>query len=47
MVSSKSEVQPRPTKSTEGDAAGMLVGYGEGGVVVAIVGSSSAGLRGW
>ena len=45
VVFSKPEEQPRPAKLTEGDVAGTLFGYGEGGVVVAVVGSSNAGLR--
>ena len=47
MVFSKPEEQPAPcsTKLTEGDAAGMLFGYGEGGVVLAAVGPANAGPR--
>ena len=44
VVFSKSEEQPRSTKLTKRDVAGMLFGYGEDGVVVAVVGPSSAGL---
>ena len=44
VVFSKSEELPRSTKLTERDVAGTLFGYGEGGVVVAVVGSSNAGL---
>ena len=45
VVFSKSEEQPRSTKLTERDVAGTLFGFGEGGVVVMVVGSSYAGLR--
>ena len=46
VVFSKPEEQPRPTKLTEGDAAGTLelVGYGEDCVVVTAVGPSNTGL---
>ena len=48
VVSSKPEdrsAQPRPTKIAEGNPEGAIFGYGEGGVVVAVVGPSNAGLR--
>ena len=38
VVFSKPEAQSRSIKSTEGDAAGTLFGYGEDGVVVTVVG---------
>ena len=44
VVFSKSEEQPRSTKLTERDVAGMLFGFGEDGVVVMAVGPSYAGL---
>ena len=47
VVFSKPEEQPRSTKLTEGDVAGTLFGYGEGGLVAAVVciGSSNTGSR--
>ena len=45
VVFSKSEEQPRSTKLTERDVAGMLFGFEEDGVVVMVVGSSYTGLR--
>ena len=45
VVFPKSEEQPRSTKLAEGNVAGMLFGYGVGGVVVAVVGPSNTGLR--
>ena len=46
VVFSKFEEQPRSTKLTEGNVAlaGMLFGFGEGGVVVTVVASSNTGL---
>ena len=47
VVFSKSELegQLRSTKLTERDVAGTPFGFGEGGVMVVVVGSSYAGLR--
>ena len=48
VVFLKSEEQPRSKRLTEGNAAGIPFGYGEGGVAVAVVyvGPSNAG-PGW
>ena len=37
--------RPWPAQTTEGDVAGVLFGYGGGGVVATAVGSENQGLR--